>query len=200
MNTNPRVDAYIEKSAAFARPILRHVRKLVHQAFPGIEETIKWGFPHFEHQGIVCSMAAFKAHCAVGFNKTELLDDKASLELKSRSAMGNFGRITSLEDLPDDTTIKGLVRAVADLNQRGIKAPAPKRKPRKLEIPDWFGSAIAGNRAAKKTFDNFSPTHQREYVEWVTGAKREATRQKRLATALEWMAEGKPRNWKYQNC
>ena len=201
MNTDPRVDAYIEKSADFARPVLEHFRKLVHQAFPAMEETIKWGVPHFEHKGIVCSMAAFKAHCAIGFHKSALIEDKQGLlERKDRTAFGSLGRITSLKDLPADKHLKAWVKAVADLNERGIKKPAPKRKPRKLDIPDWFSTAIAGNPAAKKAFDGFSYTNQKDYVEWVTEAKRAETREKRLAQALEWMAEGKPRNWKYMNC
>lgn len=200
-NTDPRVDAYIEKSAEFAQPILRHIRKVVHQAVTDIEETIKWGFPHFERKGIVCSMAAFKAHCAFGFHKASLMKDSAKLLGRvGKTAMGHVGRITSLQDLPDDKTLKVYVREAAGLNERGVKLPQRKRAPKKLEIPAWFSKALAGNPAAQKTFDGFSYTNKKEYVDWVTGAKREDTRQKRLDTALEWMAEGKPRNWKYMNC
>ena len=193
---DPRVDAYIAKSAAFAKPILRHLRKVVHAACPDVEETMKWSAPHFDYKGeMMCGMAAFKAHCAFGFWKSSLvLDGPAATD-----AMGQFGRITSVRDLPSDRTIAGYVKKAAKLNDEGIKVarkPATTKKP--LRIPAAFTSALKKKPAARKAFDAFSPSHRREYVEWITEAKSDATRQKRMATAVEWLAEGKSRNWKYE--
>jgi uncharacterized protein YdeI (YjbR/CyaY-like superfamily) len=197
---DPRVDAYIDKSADFARPILIHLRKLIHAGCPAVEETIKWGMPHFEYQGVLCGIAAFKSHCTFGFWKAGLM---ASLQdkKKSESAMGNYGRITSLADLPKDKVILQQVKEAARLNADGIKAPKAKSKAKKpLKIPSYFLVALRKDKQALATFDNLSPSHQREYTEWITEAKTEETRQRRIATALQWLAEGKSRNWKYQNC
>ena len=193
---DPRVDAYIDKSANFAKPILKHLRKVVHAGCPDVEETIKWQFPHFDYKGVMCGMAAFKEHCALGFWKGALIfgNNKAQTE-----GMGQFGRITSLDDLPDEKTLVRYVRKAAELNEKGVKATGrtkPKKKPPR-QIPNYLTTALKKNARAKKTFENFSPSQQREYVEWLTEAKREETRQQRLKTAIEWMAEGKVRNWKY---
>ncbi|MEP6603979.1 MAG: YdeI/OmpD-associated family protein [Spartobacteria bacterium] len=193
---DPRIDAYISESAAFAKPILKHLRKIVHAGCPAVEETIKWQFPHFDYKGVLCGMAAFQQHCAFGFWKGSLiLGEKNSGD----SGMGQFGRIESIDDLPDEKTLLGYVRKAAELNEKGIKAPgrtAPKKKP-PFQVPDYLTAALTKNAKAKKTFANFPPSQQREYVEWLTEAKREETRARRLATAIEWMAEGKKRNWKH---
>ena len=190
---DPRVDAYIAKSAAFARPILAHLRRLVHKGCPDVEETIKWSVPHFDHHGAMCGMAAFKGHCTFGFWKASLvMDGKVA-----RDAMGHFGRIRSLADLPADTVIVGYVKKAATLNEEGVKvARAPQRR-RALAIPADLTRALETQATARKTFENFSPSHKREYIEWITEARTDATRQKRLATTVEWLAEGKVRNWKY---
>jgi uncharacterized protein YdeI (YjbR/CyaY-like superfamily) len=203
MTTNdPRVDAYIAKSADFARPILKHLRQLVHATCPEVEETLKWGFPHFLHKGMLCSMAAFKQHCTFGFWKRALLFDEKKGGAKAEEGMGCFGRITSLADLPAEKVLTGYIREAVRLNDTGVKLPArPKAKEKKeLAVPDYFLAALRKNEKALQTFENFSHSHQKEYVEWVTEAKRDATRQQRLDTALAWMAEGKPRHWKYVNC
>lgn len=195
-----RVDAYIDKSADFARPILKHLRKLVHAGCPEVEETVKWQFPHFMiHGGILCSMAAFKAHATFGFWKGSLmksLDGHAT----SEKAMGQYGRITRLAELPKDKIIIEQVKEAARLNAEGIKAPRVTKEKKPLRIPPYFTAALKGNPKAFTTFNNFSPSHKREYVEWITEAKTDATRQKRLATTIEWLAEGKSRNWKYDKC
>lgn len=192
---DPRVDAYIGQAQPFAQPILRQLRDWVHGACPAVMETIKWGFPHFEHHGLLCSMAAFKAHCAFGFWKREGIVEAASTE-----AMGQLGRIASLKDLPEKTVFAAWVKKAAAQNESGEKpARAPKTPRAPLEVPDAFLTALRANARALATFERFSPSHQREYVEWYTEAKTEATRERRLAQAVEWMAEGKPRNWKYQN-
>jgi uncharacterized protein YdeI (YjbR/CyaY-like superfamily) len=195
-----RIDAYIAKSAPFAQPILKRLRKLVHAGCPTVEESIKWNCPHFVYHGMLCSMAAFKEHCTFGFWKQKLMKALAGTK-KSDDAMEQYGRITSLADLPDDKSILAQVKEAAQLNAAGVKLQRPKPKPKKpLKIPSYFSSALKGNPQAFTTFQNFSPSHQREYVEWITEAKTDATRQKRLATALEWLAEGKSRNWKYEKC
>jgi uncharacterized protein YdeI (YjbR/CyaY-like superfamily) len=194
---DPRIDAYIAKAPAFAKPILKHLRKVVHAGCPDVEETIKWSMPHFDHKGILAGMAAFKQHCAFGFWKGSLvLDDGRAAE---KTAMGSFGCIKSLSDLPNEKTLIGYVKKAAALNEAGIKAPGrtqpKKREP--LAVPPDFAAALKKNAKARKTFDAFAPSKQRDYLEWVTEAKREETRRERLATSIEWLAEGKARHWKY---
>jgi uncharacterized protein YdeI (YjbR/CyaY-like superfamily) len=196
---DPRVDAYIAKAAEFARPILKHLRGLVHVGCPEVVETMKWSFPHFEHQGVLCSMAAFKQHCAFGFWKGKLFLPQE--HDGSESAMGQFGRITTIDDLPAKKVLLGYIKQAVKLNEAGVKAPKTAKKEKStLVVPPYFKAALKKNKKAQTTFDNFSPSHQREYVEWITEAKQEATRQRRLETAIEWLAEGKSRNWKYEKC
>jgi uncharacterized protein YdeI (YjbR/CyaY-like superfamily) len=194
-HTDPRVDAYITQTADFARPILRHIRKLVHVACPDVQETLKWNCPHFERKGILLGMAAFKQHCVVNFWKGKLIMGKRPDEA---CAMGQFGRITSLADLPGDKILTGYIKRAVELNETGIKKPDRARPKKELVVPDYFLAALRMNKAALATFENFSPSCKREYVEWITEAKREETRAKRLKTAIEWMAQGKPHNWKYR--
>ncbi|HET9371869.1 MAG TPA: YdeI/OmpD-associated family protein [Vicinamibacterales bacterium] len=195
---DPRVDAYIKKAAPFARPILTHLRKVVHRACPQVTETIKWGVPAFEYKGPFCGIAAFKAHAIFGFWKHGLLA-KQGLLPEERTAMGSFGRITSLDDLPDETSLTRLIEAAAALNDAGVKAPRAARTPKPpIGVPPAFKAALARNRKTLAAFEAFSPSHRREYLEWITEARTEATRDKRIATALEWIAQGKSRNWKYQ--
>lgn len=190
-----RIDAYIEKSRDFARPILEHLRKLVHKACPDVEETVKWGSPQFDYKGSLAGMAAFKEHCAFGFWKHSLLEGN---ELQ-RTAMGSFGRITSLKDLPKDKEIVTLIHRAMELNEKGIKVPKkPAAVKADVVVPKQLDSALAQNKNAKAAFEKFSPSHRREYVEWIIEAKTEATREKRIATAIEWLSEGKSRNWKYE--
>jgi hypothetical protein len=193
-----RVDAYIARSAHFARPILRHVRKLVHQACPDVEETIKWSFPHFDYHGIMLGMAAFKEHCAIGFWKGELILGKTA---GSDGGMGHFGKVTSLADLPSNDQFVAYVRAAAQLNRSGVKKPSlvVRRKQARppLSIPGYFKEALKKNQKASATFEGFSYSNKKEYLDWITEAKHEETRQRRLITAIAWLAQGKPRNWKY---
>jgi uncharacterized protein YdeI (YjbR/CyaY-like superfamily) len=195
---DPRVDAYIERSAPFARPILAHIRKVVHAGCPDVEEAMKWSAPHFMYKGMLCGMASFKEHCAFGFWKASLVKDSGNGA--TADGMGQFGRITSLADLPPAKKLEGLVRKAAALNDEGVKAP-PRRKtaPRPaLRTPPDLQKALGANRKALAAFQAFSPSHRREYIEWITDAKGQETRQRRLAAALEWIAEGKSRNWKYE--
>ena len=197
---DPRIDAYIAKAAPFAQPILRHVRKLVHAACPEVQETMKWRIPHFDYHGIMLGMAAFKEHCSIGFWKGELILGKRA---GSDGGMGHFGKITSLKDLPSDKQFVEYVRKAAALNKQGIKKPAdlkPKSARPELTIPEYFRTALRKNKKATATFAGFSYTNKKEYLDWLSEAKREETRAKRLKNTIDWLAEGKPRNWKYLNC
>jgi uncharacterized protein YdeI (YjbR/CyaY-like superfamily) len=190
---DPRVDAYIAKSAAFARPILTRLREVVHAACPDVRETMKWSMPHFDYQGPLCGMSAFKEHCAFGFWKGSLIVENPSTE-----AMGQLGRIRSLRDLPPKKTLGAWIRKGMALNEQGVKVPrAAKPKKPAVKVPADLRKALDGNARARDTFAGFSPSHRREYVEWIEDAKRPPTRAKRVATAVEWLAEGKARNWKY---
>jgi len=194
---DPRIDAYIAKSAGFARPILTHLRKIVHAGCPQVEETLKWSRPHFDYKGVMCGMAAFKQHCVFGFWKESLIFN--SSEIAEKTAMGSFGSIKSVADLPSEKTLIGYVKKAAALNEAGIKAPG-RTKPKKrepLEVPAYFSTALKKNAKARKTFEDFPPSKRRDYLDWVTEAKREETRQERLATSIKWLAEGKARHWKY---
>jgi len=192
---DPGVDAYIAKSADFAKPILNHLRNLIHQAHPEVEEALKWGFPHFMYKGILCSMAAFKSHCAFGFWKGAMIMDKGGVQ---NEAMGQFGRITARADLPKDSVLIGYIKQAVKLNEEGIKLPAKSTPAKKeLKVPPYFMAALRKNKKALRTFENFSPSNKADYVEWITEAKSEETRERRIKTAIDWMAEGKIRNWKY---
>lgn len=195
---DPRIDAYITKSADFAKPILKHLRKVVHAGCPDVVETLKWSMPHFDYKGVMCGMAAFKEHCAFGFWKESLVFDRD--KAAEKTAMGSFGCIKTLTDLPSEKTLIGYVKKAAALNEAGIKAPGrtqPKKK-EPIAVPEYFSAALKKNAKARKTFEDFAPSKRREYLEWVTGAKREETRHERLATSIKWMGEGKTRHWKYQ--
>ena len=194
-----RIDAYIEKSAEFAQPVMVHLRELIHKACPEVGETLKWSMPSFEYKGLLCGFAAFKQHCTFGFWKQSLMETDAFP--KNRTAMGSFGRITSLKDLPSDKVMLGLIHQAMELNEKGIKvAKKPTAAKKELVVPDILTKALSKNKAAKTTFESFPYSCKKEYVEWITEAKTEPTRDKRLATTIEWLAEGKRRNWKYENC
>ncbi len=193
------IDLYIDKSADFAKPILTHLRDLVHVACPLVEEKIKWGFPHFDFKGeMMCSMAAFKNHCAFGFWKASLMKDKHQL-FNANEAMGHLGKITSLKDLPTDKIMLAYIKEAMQLNIDGVKLPTKKKSNSIIvRVPDYFIAALKENQSAEKQFTAFSPSHKKEYIQWITEAKTETTRNKRVETALEWIAEGKGRNWKYE--
>ena len=201
--TDKPIDAYIEKKADFAKPILKHLRELVHKACPDAEETIKWGMPFFDYKGsVLCAMAAFKEHCSFTFWKAKLMKDpEGILQVAERHAMGNFDRITSLKDLPSDKTLIAYIKEAAKLNEDDIKLPPRKKAaPTELKMPVDFAAALKKNKKANTIFENFTPGKKKEYIEWITEAKTEPTKMKRIETAVEWIAEGKSRNWKYQNC
>jgi uncharacterized protein YdeI (YjbR/CyaY-like superfamily) len=195
---DPRVDKYIATAPDFARPILSHIRNLIHTADPEIEESLKWSCPHFVHNGIVCGMAAFKNHCGLNFWRGKLiLGDNGQKE-----GMGHFGKITQLSDLPKDHQLIRYIKRAVRLNQDGIKGPSKRKSTvtKEVVIPDYFGAALKKNKKALSTFENFSSSHKKEYIEWITEAKREETRQKRINTAIEWLSEGKGLSWRYERC
>lgn len=198
---NPAVDAYIAKSAEFARPILARLRALMHKACPQIEETIKWGVPHFEYKGVVANMAAFKQHASFGFWKRRLMDDPAGFfPAADDSSMGGR-KIRAMSDLPADAVLIRYIKAAIALNEQGVKlANAGRKKKPPVKAPADLLAALKKNARARATFDALTPSKQREYVEWLTEAKRQATRATRLATTIEWLAAGKSRYWKYQGC
>lgn len=194
--TDARVDAYIAKSAEFAQPILAHLRAVVHAACPQAEEAIKWSMPFFLYQGrILGHMAAFKQHCAFGFWHGE----QAAAGQEQLDGMGQYGRITSLKDMPPKRELTAAIKKAMKLIDEGVKPEWQARRSAQPapEAPPELAAALKRNAAARRTFESFSPSNKREYVEWITEAKREDTRAKRIAQAVEWMAEGKPRNWKY---
>jgi uncharacterized protein YdeI (YjbR/CyaY-like superfamily) len=192
---DPRVDAYIAKQQEFATPILKQIRETIHEASPEIQETIKWGVPAFEYKGLLCGIAAFKEYCVLGFWKGTLIVGRNN---KSLDAAGSFGRIKSVKDLPSKKELIGYVKKAMALNDAGTKAPKKAKEPKKrIPMPTDMKEALARNEKAKATYKDFSPSNKREYLEWITEAKQPETRQRRLSQAVEWMAEGKPRMWKY---
>ncbi|KRD39494.1 hypothetical protein ASE35_03845 [Lysobacter sp. Root916] len=195
---DPRIDAYIAQAAEFARPILEQVRGVVHKACPEVEETLKWGMPSFVYHGrILCGMAAFKQHASFGFWQGAHIVGPDGR--KGEEGMGQFGRLTRLADLPGKRELGGYVQQAMALIDAGVKRPTTKSAQPKppLAVPEDLAAALKKNAPARKTFEAFPPSHRREYVEWIVEAKREATRLKRVQQAVEWLAEGKHRNWKY---
>ncbi len=197
---DPRIDAYIGKSADFAKPILSYIRETVHSACPEVEEAMKWSFPHFVYAGgILCSVASFKEHCAFGFWKGSLIVDAHGD--KGQDAMGQFGRIEKISDLPSKKILTGYIKQAMKLNEEGVRTPARsklKTPKQDLETPPVLTTALGRNKKAKAAFDKLSPSHRREYVEWISDAKADATKERRTATAIEWLSEGKSLNWKYE--
>lgn len=195
---SPEVDHYIAQSAPFARPVLQHLRQLVHTACPAVEEVIKWRFPNFMYHGILCSMASFKAHCAFTFWKGSLLQDKHGIIASGeRTAMGSFGKITSLQDLPADDVLLAYIKEAAALNEQGARKPARTRPQQRMEVPEDFAHALHSKAAAAAVFSQFTYAQQKEYIDWINSAKTTPTRLKRIGTAVEWISEGKVQNWKY---
>jgi uncharacterized protein YdeI (YjbR/CyaY-like superfamily) len=205
---NPKVDAYIAKAQPFARPILDHLRELVHKGCPGVEETIKWSRPFFEYKGVIlANMSGFKEHCSFGFWGAEIAAVLREAGIEHHEGMGTLGKITSVKDLPPNKQMLTWIREAAGfvdsgaytspiaMRNRVVKAPKAA-----LDTPPEFAAALKTNKKASAVFADFSPSCKREYVEWIAEAKRPETRDKRIATAVEWIGEGKQRNWKYQNC
>jgi hypothetical protein len=197
---SPQVDAYIANSSGFAQPILTKIRHLFHKACPDVEETIKWRCPHFEYRGLLGSMAAFQQHVGFGFSKGSLMSDPQGLLRGVGQTTMHALKVRTFENLPPDKVLLAYIKEAVRLNEEGIKPPsrakkAAKKKP--IRTPSYFLAALRKHPKALATFEAFSPSHKREYIEWITEAKQEETRQRRIATALDWLTQGKPRNWKY---
>jgi uncharacterized protein YdeI (YjbR/CyaY-like superfamily) len=198
-----RIDAYIEKSGDFAKPILNHLRQLVHKASPQITETMKWSSPFFEYKGVLCFMGAFKQHCAFGFWKANTLPDPHGL-IKDEGSAGSIGRLTTLADLPDDDILISYIRQAIELKNNPSAAdfaPKPKKQAAAttaLSTPDYLIELLSDNPQAAEYFERFSPSQKKEYITWFEEAKTEATRNKRLAEGIAWISEGKTRHWKYK--
>ena len=194
--TDPRIDAYIAKSADFAKPILTHIRKLVHTGCPDVEETIKWGFASFVHRGILCQMAAFKNHCSFGFWNSRMQQKLyAAVDSKEKK---HFRNLVSLADLPPNKIMVALIKEAAKLNESGVKITKERKPAKPLKVPADLVAALKASEKAKSNFDAMSPSHRNEYIDWIIEAKRPEIRAKRLATAVEWLTNGKSRNWKYE--
>ncbi|MEO8069806.1 MAG: YdeI/OmpD-associated family protein [Acidobacteriota bacterium] len=194
---DPRIDAYIRRAAPFAQPILTHLRRVVHEGCPDVEEDLKWSFPHFDYKGMLCSMAAFKQHARLGFWKGALLAQQG-LPKGDETALAHFGHITCLADLPGDKALLRIVRAAAKLNDDGVRIERTKPiKSVDIPVPDAFMTRLRADQTVMTAFEALSPSHRREYVDWIVEAKTGATSTRRIDTALEWIAHGKSRNWKY---
>ena len=198
-NTSPEVDRYIANAAPFAQPILERIRAAFHKAHPDVTETMKWSFPHFEYKGLLGSMSAFKQHVSWGFWKGRLMNDPLGIiPPVGETSMGGL-KIRDVKELPKEKDMIAYVREAIRLNEEGVKAErAPRETRAEAEVPAELAAALKKNAAARKTFEGFPPSHRREYVEWISEAKQETTRQKRIAQTIEWLAEGKSRNWKYE--
>ncbi|MDR0793404.1 MAG: YdeI/OmpD-associated family protein [Chitinophagaceae bacterium] len=201
--TDTRVDTYIAKSASFAQPILVHLRSLIHKSCPNVMETIKWGMPNFDYKGkILCNFAAFKQHCAFNFWLGSVMQTvkEFSVSADREEAMGDLGKIKSLSDLPPDKLFLKALKEAQDLIDKGVTLPKKQKDdaPKEISVPDYFVKALKKNKQAADVFNKFSYSCKKEYVDWITEAKTDATREKRIATAIEWLAEGKSRMWKYE--
>ncbi len=197
MARDHRVGTYIKEAQPFAQPILEHLRDLIHEVCPQVEEDVKWSMPFFNYKGApICSMAAFKQHCSLGFWRY-----KDIVGAKNDNGMGQFGKLTSLKDLPPSDVLVAYIQKAMALNETGAKSRRARAAARPAPtLPEDLAAQFAKEEhaAARKTYEAFPPGARREYVEWINGAKTDATRQKRIATTLQWLAEGKRRNWKYE--
>ena len=201
LQIDSRVDAYIEKAAPFAQPILERLRTLIHKYAPDANEAIKWGCPHFEYKGkILFSMAAFKQHCACGFRLAAVMSDPDGiLQSEEKTAMGNLGKIASIKDLPSEKVLGKYIKEATMLTDMGAMPPKAAAKEKAgPDVPADLAAALKKNKKAMLAFEKFPPSHRKEYIEWITEAKRQETREKRIGTTIEWLEEGKARHWKYE--
>lgn len=197
-----QLSAYIARAAPWARPILERIRRVVRKACPDIQERLKWNVPSFEKNGMVVGMAAFKAHVAFGFWRAKELDDPAGI-LRGKGKASFMGeRVTDVSQLPADDILIDYIRRAVALNARRAsepRKPSTPRKPRpEAAVPSDLADALRKNAKARAAFEAFPPSHRREYIEWIEEAKQDRTRARRLATTLEWLTQGKDRNWKYR--
>ncbi len=197
-NLNPKITEYIDNAPEYSKPILTHLREIIHLACLDLEEKIKWGMPHFDYKGPMCGMAAFKNHTVLGFSKESLLQDPDKIFGEKMQAMGSLGKITKVEDLPSDEILIRYIHAAMQLNIEGKKVTKTKHPKKEILMPKDFAKVLENNESAKEIFEKLSPSHKREYLEWITSAKREETRENRINKAIEMLSEGKNFNWKYE--
>lgn len=197
---NPLVDQYIDKSPDFSKPILNQIREIVHECYPDMEEAIKWKFPTFMYKGkILCSMVSFKGYCSVGFWLHDDMKTLKDLETDvEKTNMFSLGKITKIEDLPSKPQLKKMILEAMELTDMGVtlKKAAPSKT--EIEVPDYFQNVLNQNKKTLEIFQKSSLSFRKEYVNWIVDAKTEATRNKRIEQAIEWISEGKGRNWKYE--
>lgn len=203
MNINPKVDAYIARAQPFAQPVLTYIRKVVHKGCKDVVESMKWGMPGFDYNGkILCNMASFKQHCSFGFwlaHEMKTMESyRNNIEAKSGSGMGQFGKITSIKDLPAEKELILMIKEAMELSDKGVVIKHKPPSAELLVVPAELQKALNQNKAAKVIFEKMPPSHRKEYISWINDAKTEATRNNRVATTIEWVAEGKSRNWKYE--
>ncbi len=192
------IDTYLNGAPEYALPILTTFRAAVHEACPEVKEVIKWGFPCFEYKGLMCGMAAHKKHCSITFWKGVIMDDpEGILEVVGKTGMGSLGKIATIDDLPTANTLHAYLLHAVELQDSNIKPTQKKRSRTELTVPAVLEEALDQNPKARRGFDAFSYSNQKEYIEWIDNAKTDATRNRRLEQAIEWISEGKPRNWKY---
>lgn len=198
--TEPKIDAYIEKAQPFAKPILEYIRETVHEYCPDAEEAMKWSFPNFLYKNrILCSMSAFKAHCAFGFwLESEMKTMKEITKDREKNSMFNLGKITKIDDLPSKAQLKACIKEAMELTDMGVTLKKSTPSKTENEIPETFQNSLNANEKAKVIFQKSSPSFRKEYNMWIADAKTEATRNKRIQQAIEWILEGKSRNWKYE--
>lgn len=198
--TDARIDAYIDKSEEFAKPIMEYIRAIVHEACPDAEEGWKWSFPHFLYKGkILTAMCAFKKHCAMGFwLEAEMKTVKEYTKDREKNGMFTLGKIEKIEDLPAKSKLTAMIKEAMELTDMGVTLKKTPPSKNSLPIPDYFEKALKANKKAWETFEKASPSFRKEYINWITEAKTETTRNKRMEQALEWISEGKGRNWRYE--
>ncbi|WP_228376125.1 YdeI/OmpD-associated family protein [Chryseobacterium sp. BLS98] len=197
---SPKIDAYIEKSQDFAKPVLQYIRETVHEFCPDAEETMKWSFPNFTYKGkILCAMASFKQHCTFGFwlEKEMKTMNEITRDIEKNS-MFSLGKIAKIEDLPSRTLLRKAIAEAMELTDMGVTVKKTTPSKVETEVPDYFQDALEKNKKALAVFEKGSPSFRKEYINWITEAKTETTRNKRMEQSLEWLAEGKSRNWKYE--
>lgn len=197
---DPRIDAYIAGAPDYAQPVLHELRARIHRHCPQVEEAIKWRSPYFLCDGMLGGMAAFKHYCSFGFWREKALLE--TIEPRLKDTLARLGRFNHIEALPADSEFGELIQAALRLNRQPSSRPSARKpaQPRPVEVPAELAAALRSHALARATFEAFSPSHQREYCEWIAEAKRPETRERRLKQALEWLAEGKSRNWKYERC
>lgn len=191
------ITAYIEKATPEFKEVMIALRSVLNNPNFDIKEDWKWGAPNFNNEGMICWLAHFRNHVGMNFFKGTLIKDKYNLFTHYREEKGNrqlkFSDINQI--IPEQ--IEYYIEEAIKLNQENIKVV---KKEIDTSLPLDLETELNNNPKAKMFFESLAPSYKRDYIEWIEEAKREATRTKRLATTMEWLSEGKKKNWKYENC